>query len=146
MTNGPPDLIALDPDDHHAKYVGRTADGRQFLVTTHVDTRCAVHGHAFVAVYLFNAAGKLLEARIDDVGAYASLDGAAWELVVEQRFRELGWTTPRRIRMEPFEVERFGIKFGLIARNVGGGRWMAEVQPGNSMAFFPPWGSGVYDT
>jgi hypothetical protein len=64
MSDGPPDLIALDPDDSHARYVGRTADGRQFLITTHVDTQCVLHGHAFVAVYLFNVAGKLLEARI----------------------------------------------------------------------------------
>src|SRR5437879_483726 len=125
MTDGPPDLIALDHDDYHAKYVGRTADGRQFFITTHVDTRCAVHGHAFVAVYLFNAAGKLLEAKIDDMGPYASLDAVAWEGRIEERLRELQWTMPHRISMAPFEVERFGLKFGLIPRPPanGGKEW-----------------------
>ena len=146
MTDGRPQTIALDPDDYHAKYVGRTADGRQFFITTHVDERCAVHGHAFVAVYLFNAAGKLLEARIEDMGVYADLDGAGWGNMLEKRFGELGWTTPRRIVMMPFEVERFGLKFGLIARKREDARWIAEVQPGNPMAFFAPWDRGVYDT
>lgn len=146
MTDGPPELIALDPDDHHAKYVGRTADGRQFFITTHVDTRCRVHGHAFVALYLFNVAGTLLDARIDDVGVHANLDGAAWGNRIETVFRELGWTTPRRIVMKPFEVERFGLKFGLLARRCDDDRWIAEMQPGNNMAFFAPWDSGFYDT
>jgi hypothetical protein len=146
MKDDPPDLIALDPDDYHAKYVGRTADGRQFFITTHVDTRCSIHGHAFVAVYLFNAAGKLVEAKVDDMGAYGSLDATAWESRVEEQFRDLRWTTPRRISMAPFEVERFGLRFGLIARKRDDERWIAELQPGNSMAFFPPWNSGVYDT
>jgi hypothetical protein len=65
---------------------------------------------------------------------------------LEERFRGLGWTTPRRIVVMPFEVERFGLKFGLIVRECDDGRWIAEVQPGNSMAFFAPWDSGVYDT
>jgi hypothetical protein len=146
VTDVPPELIALDPDDYHAKYVGRTADGRQFFITTHVDTRCAVHGHAFVAVYTFNAAGELLKAEIDDMGTYAAVDGGMWTRTVERRFHELGWTAPRRIVMAPFEVERFGIKFGLIAHRRDDGRWIAEVQPGNNMAFFAPWHSGVYDT
>ncbi len=55
----------------------------------HVDPRCQIHGHAFVAVYLFDAAGKLLEARIDDMGEYGTLDGEAWGRRVEQRFTEL---------------------------------------------------------
>src|SRR5688500_6644049 len=146
MTSGAPDLIALDPDESHAEYVGRTADGRQFFITTHVDTRCRVHGHAFVAIYLFNVAGKLVEARIDDMGAYATLDRGAWERTVDQRFHELAWTLPRRIVMAPFEVEQFGVKFGLFAWKRDDDRWIAELQPRNSMAFFAPWDSGTYGT
>src|SRR5207248_1676058 len=110
MSDGPPELIALEPDDYHAKHVGRTADGRQFFITTHVDEKCQIHGHAFVAVYLFNAAGKLLEANIDDMGERGALQGNAWGDMVEQRFGELGWTLRQRIVMAPFEVEHVGRK------------------------------------
>ena|SRR5947209_4564147 len=146
MSKGPPDQIALDPDDFHAEYVGHTADGRQFFITTHVDPKCAIHGHAFVAVYLFDATGKLLEAKIDDMGELGTLDAAAWGRRVDQRFDELGPTMRRRITMAPFEVHRFGLTFGLIPKNSDGNNWMAEMQPGHDMAFFEPWDSGVYDT
>lgn len=147
MSN-PPDLIALDPDDYHAEYVGRTADGRQFFITTHVDPKCQIHGHAFVAVYLFNVEGELLEAQIDDMGPYGTLDGEAWRRQAEQRFTELGLTVPRRIVMAPFTVERFGLRCGLIPRapRDDGGKWWVEVQPGNNMAFTEPFHSGLYDT
>ena len=147
MTEGPPDLIALDPDEFHARHIGRIIDGRQFFITTHVDPKCPIHGHAFVAVYLFNVAGKLLEARIDDMGMLGTLDAEAWAAMVDRRFDELGWTTSRRIVMAPFQVQRFGLQFGLIPQPpIEDGQWMVEVQPGNSMAFFEPWDSGVYDT
>ena len=109
MTDDPPELIALDPDASHAEYVGRTADERQFFVTSHVYPECPADGHAFVAVYLFNVAGKLLEARIEDLGPRAEVGPARWMSVTEQRFRELGSTMPCRIVMAPFEVERLGV-------------------------------------
>ena len=28
MEDGPPDIIAINNDDHHAKHLGRTSDGR----------------------------------------------------------------------------------------------------------------------
>lgn len=148
MMAGPPNLVALDPDDYHARHVGRTADGRQFFVTTPFDVACPVHGHAFVAVFLFNVSGKLLEAKIDDVGACGTLDREAWGQLEEQRVRELGWTLPKRIMIAPFEIERFGLKFGLIPAQPkrNGESWWVELHPGNYMAFHEPWDSGIYDT
>lgn len=149
MADGPPDTIAIDPDDYHAEHVGRTADGRQFFLTTPFDP--AIGGRAsseFVALYLFDATGKLLEARIDDFGPRALLDGRKRREVYEQRLRELGDVTFERIQIAPFAVERFGATFGLIPRppeHDAGGRWI-EVQPGNYMTFHEPWDSGEYDT
>ena len=34
MPSTPPDLIALDPDEYYAEFVGITEDGRQFFLTT----------------------------------------------------------------------------------------------------------------
>jgi hypothetical protein len=65
----PPDLVAIDHDDYHAEHVGRTADGRQFFLTTPFEPAIGgSDGNEFVALYLFDAAGKLLEAKIDEFG------------------------------------------------------------------------------
>lgn len=64
-----PARIPIAHDDHHASHIGRLADGRQFLVTTpFVPALDSDPGREFIAVYLFDAVGALLEARIDDVG------------------------------------------------------------------------------
>ena len=34
MAKGPPKTVTIRPDDYHAEYVGRTADDRQFFLTT----------------------------------------------------------------------------------------------------------------
>jgi hypothetical protein len=34
MDDSLPKTIAINPDDYHARHVGRTADGRQFFLTT----------------------------------------------------------------------------------------------------------------
>jgi hypothetical protein len=71
MQDGPPDIIAINHDDYHAEHIGRTADGRQFLLTTPFVPAihgCEGSGSEFVALYLFDAAGKLLEARINAFG------------------------------------------------------------------------------
>ena len=31
---GPPELIRIEPDDYHAKYIGRSQDGLQFFLTS----------------------------------------------------------------------------------------------------------------
>lgn len=69
MAQGPPNLIAINHDDYHARHVGRTADGRQFFLTAPFEPATGgSEGNEFVALYLFDAAGKLLEARIDEFG------------------------------------------------------------------------------
>jgi hypothetical protein len=148
MVDGPPKTIAIDPDDYHAQHVGHTADGRQFFLTTPFEP--AIGGRAgseFVAMYLFDATGKLLEARIDDFGPRAVQDREKRQ-VFEQRLRELGNVTFQRIQIAPFAVERFGTIFGLILRpsEQEAGGWWVEVEPGNYMAFHEPWDSGEYDT
>lgn len=140
---GAPDLVAIDHDDYHAEHVGRTADGRQFFLTTPFE-----QGNEFVALFLFDAAGGLLEARIDQFGPRPEMDRERRRARYEARLRELGEVTFTRIEVAPFEVERFGVTFGLIARpgQDEGDAWWVEPHPGNYMAFSEPWDSGEYDT
>jgi len=145
----PPEIVEIEHDDHHAKHVGWTIDGRQFFLTTPFEP--AIGGKAgveFIALYIFNTDGKLLEAKIDELGPRASLDKGKARALYDQRLKELGEVRFSRIMIAPFSVKRFGSEFGLVLRTPeeDGDPWAVEVQPGNYMAFFEPWDSGEYDT
>ncbi|WP_406740712.1 hypothetical protein [Streptomyces atratus] len=149
MSGNPPTLIAINHDDYHAQHVGRTADERQFFLTTpFVPAIGAEVGGEFVALFLFNAAGQLIDAVIDRFGPRATVDDDARREVYERLLRELGPVTFERIEVAPFAVERFGTTFGLVIREPDDedDEWAVELQPGDYMAFFEPWDSGEYDT
>lgn len=87
-----PDIIAIDHDDYHASHVGRTTDGHQFFLTTPFippfDTQTL--SRVFVALFLFEKDGTLVEARIDDLGSQKDRNDACAQHVFAQRLRELG--------------------------------------------------------
>lgn len=144
-----PRLIAIDHDEYHAQRIGRLADGRQFFLTTPFVP--ATRGHAgreFMAMYLFDKCGALIDARVDDLGTRAELDKERALAIFQQRFAELGPVRHCRIEVQPFALERFGTTFGLVPRppEEEDDEWAVEMQPGNYMAFFEPWDSGDYDT
>src|SRR3954470_24057006 len=132
MAEGPPDFIAIDHDDYHAKHVGWTADGRQFFLTTPFEAACGDRaGGEFVALYLFDADGKLIEATIDALGPRATMDDARRRQVHDQRLKELGKVRFARIEVAPFSVMRFGTEFGLVLREPEDedDPWAVEAQP-----------------
>ncbi len=145
----PPCLIAINSDEYHAKHVGRTPDGRQFFLTNpFVPATKGSAGREFIALYLFDARGGLVEARIDDLGTRTNFDQDAARKVFKRRLEDLGSVVNCRIEVQPFELDRFGVKFGLIARppEDEDDSWWVEAQPGNFMAFCEPFDSGDYDT
>ena len=149
MADGPPKLIAIDHDEYHAEHVGRTADGRQFFLTTPFEPAIGDRaGNEFVALFVFDRVGKLLEAKIDQFGPMATLDDQKRRDVYDQHLRELGDVSFERIEVAPFSVDRFGTTFGLIPRppEEEEDSWCVELLPGNYMAFQEPWDSGEYDT
>lgn len=149
MSVGPPTRLTIDHDDYHAEHVGRTADGRQFFLTTPFEpgNHGEDNGQEFVALFLFHADGRFLEARIDDFGSRQRMDHEARQATYEARLAELGAVTFTRIEVEPFSVDRFGTTFGLVARppEEDDDSWWVELLPGNYMAFTEPW-DGSYDT
>jgi hypothetical protein len=144
-----PDLIVIEHDDYHAKHIGLLKDGRHFFLTTpFIPATVGNAGKEFVALFLFDKHGQLVEAHIDDLGTRAELDKQRAISIYEQRLAELGEVDFCRIEIKPFEVERFGTTFGLVPRppEEEDDVWAVEMQPGNYMAFFEPWDSGDYDT
>jgi hypothetical protein len=148
MSDARPTLIAINHDEYAARYAGRTADRRQFFLTTPFVPAMGSEGEEFVALYLFDAQGGLIEAQIDTFGARSSIDMDARSTLIDARLASLGDITFDRIAVAPFAVERFGTQFGLIPREPEDedDEWAVEAQPGDYMAFFEPWDSGEYDT
>ncbi len=149
MPAQPPTQIAIDHDDYYASRVGRTKDGLQVFVTEpFVPTLDDEIGREFLAVYIFDPNGKLVEARIDDLGPRFELDRDRARQLLEERMLDLGPVDYGRIVVQPFAIERFGTIFGLVPRAPEGedNGWWVELQPGNYMAFHEPWESGEYDT
>lgn len=146
-----PERILIAHDDYHAKYVGRTADGRQFFLTTPF----CPGGPDFIALFLFDDGGELLEAKIDILGPRADArlpgnakpHGADEQQQLEQKLAELGEVSFESIEVKPFAIERDGVTFGLIPQEPEepDEDWCVIVEPGNYMAFYPPW-EGDYDT
>jgi len=149
MAKGPPKLVALDHDDYAAAFVGHTKNGHQFFLTTpFVPAIGKEAGREFIALYVFDKTGNLESATIGDLGPRATMDAAARAARLDELLASLGEITYRRIKVAPFKVERFGVKFGFIPQppEEAGEDWSVIVEPGNYMCFWPPWSSGEYDT
>ena len=147
--DGRPQLVAINHDDYHAEHVGRLADGRQFFLTTpFVPAIDNEEGEEFVALFLFDARGNVLDTKIDRFGPRGIMDETKRRQCYEDRLRQLGQPSFERIEVKPFEVEQFGTVFGLVVREPEDEDdvWAVELQPGNYMAFFEPFDSGDYDT
>jgi hypothetical protein len=144
--NVAPNLVAIAPDDRHAQCVGRMPDGRQFFLTTpFVRATSRTGGREFIALYLFDPLGNLLEARIHDLGTRMEFDKAQARRIFQQRRNELGKVEHGRIEVRPFEVERFGLTFGLVCRPPDEEEgWRVVAEPGGYMTFRRPWRSGKY--
>lgn len=149
MSNHTPQSIAIEPDDYHAQHLGTLSDGRQFFLTTPFEPAIGGSpGCEYIALYIFDIAGKLIEARVDNLGPRATMSEHTRQALLNQYLQALGTVTLERIEVQPFAIKRFGITFGLVARETEaeGDSWTVEAQPGNYMAFFEPWDTGEYDT
>lgn len=155
MARRAPKKISINHDDYHARYVGRALDERQFFLTNpFVPALGDNAGREFLALYIFDADGDLLEAQIDDLGEREDkvlpgnkLDPGFASSSIQTRLFELGKFSFRAIKVAPFRVEKFGVEFGLIPQppEDDEDEWSVTVEPGNYMAFYPPY-DGYYYT
>jgi hypothetical protein len=107
MAKGAPKTVALDHDDYSAQYVGRTKDGRQFFLTTPfvpAEEAGSAPGREFIALYIFDKAGQLQSATIDDLGPRATMDEAARAAHRDALLASLGEVNYQRIKVAPFRM------------------------------------------
>lgn len=148
MSKPCPKLIKINHDFYAAKFIGRTADKRQFFLTNpFVPARKSDPGCEFIALYIFDSSGNFIEAKIDDLGTREKLDENYARSLMKIRLNELGKVWFGNIKIAPFSVKKFGVVFGLIPQhtNEADQNWIVTAEPGNYMCFYPPW-NGDYDT
>ena len=116
---GQPKLISLNPDDYAAKYVGHTADGKQFFLTTPfvpAGISGAADGREFLALYLFDKRGCFLSATVEELGPRTTLNEDARTARRDELLASLGGFATRRIKIAPFLINRYGVDFGFISQ------------------------------
>ena len=143
------EAIPITHDDYHAKHIGETGERQFFLTTPFVPARSDADGCEFIALYLFDAFGKFIEAKIENLGPRKDLDRDSARAKYDEFLASIDEPYFCDINIEPFSVKRSGIEFGLIPLDAEfveeDEDTPLEVQPGNYMAFYPPW-NGDYDT
>lgn len=148
----PPRFVRINHDDYHAEYVGKTANGDQFFLTFPFVPRMGSEtGGEYIALYLFDEFGLLKQADIYSEQEQGLTTKAAVQEFTAKLLSGLGKHKFADIKVAPFSVERFGRPFGLIfdpGEDDDGNDEpyiTVTVEPGNYMAFNPPW-DGDYDT
>lgn len=138
---GPPELVTIEYDDYHAKYIGRTAAGVQFFSPPIF----VPGGDEFVVLFLFNESGDLIESKIENFGGRSTYDVEKARALRAEWLAQLEPFQFQDIRVKPFFVEHSGELLGMIPVKWDN-YWGVHVLPGDVMAFHEPWDSGIYDT
>ncbi len=171
----PPEKLVVPHDDYHCKYVGKMTNGQQFFLTTPFTyAEDLAKAQEFVALYLFNADGDLIDHKINNLGNRASLVGEqnakilpgnvmeetpVVQTMINNLLKTLGKISFENILIKPFVIEKFDLTFGIVPENYDDHLYGDDgfyddmddeemtmiVEPGNYMAFVYPF-DGEYDT
>ena len=163
----PPNRLIIPHDNYHGKYVGITESGDQFFITTPFTFEgSSCDNKEFVACYIFHQDGEIKKAEIEELGSRASIIGQhqakilpgmtisknqETEELIRKFLNELGEIAYKDISVAPFEINKFGVQFGLIPfpddddDDDDEEEGTVILLPGNYMAFYSPW-NGDYDT
>ena len=146
-----PEMIPINLDGSYMRWIGKTADGSQFLISNAFiqdGSGSAAGRRYFTTFYLFDADGTLKRSQIDEVGegsdkgtALAALERV--KTIREQHLASLGRVKYGNISVRPFQLLHDRVAFGLIASEqptkAGRRSWQVSLQPGSIVTFRPPW-------
>ena len=144
MKHNKPTLIAIVHDNYHAKHIGRKNDGVQFFLTTPFTLDCE-----YIALFLFDSEGNLIDSKIDSLGKRGSYDLDWKESKYQKILASLGEVEYQRIEVKPFSIDVDGVEIGLVimeGEDEDDTFYTVDLIPGNFMSFSEPWDDGDYDT
>jgi len=151
-TGQKPDRFRIVPDDYHVPYAGTAEDGRKFFLSEELfDTGSKKRDpSSYVGLFLWKADGTFDRVEVnavprpDDVPPGQAVPAGADELVVA-RLAELGDYQLEPIEVEPFLTKVDGVKFGWRVTQYDG-EYSINIEPGDFIAYYPPWDGLEYDT
>ena len=144
MTNAYPKTIPIRHDDYHAQHIGKMKNGNQFFLTAPFIPARNTPGCEFIAMYIFDKSGALINHEIENLGPRSTIDKDVAQKIYIKMLDDLGDVEFSDIMIEPFSIKAHDTEFGLIKRDPSEGLALVLL-PGNYMAFFEPW-DGYYDT
>jgi hypothetical protein len=133
-----PPRIRVNRGDH-LPFIGRHSGGHQFLSMVAGAQRGPEH-RLYAILHTFDPDGRHLETRVEPVGAVGDPQAMRRAEAKQQEWlRQLPTLLLSGVEIEPFEVEREGVRFGLVAD----GDVLRLVPAG--LVFSAPW-DGSYRT
>src|SRR4051794_17102761 len=142
-----PNRFTIVPDDYHVPYAGTAEDGRKFFLSDELFNGDS----AYVGLFLWNADGTFDEVRVDEVPRPGGLPAgqarpAGAQALVDARLAALGDYVLEPIEVEPFSRVVDGVTFGWKVGRYESGSYHINVEPGDFIAYNPPWDGLGYDT
>lgn len=149
----PAKIPILYAEDDHTDRIGYTPDGRQFMafatfaysppyaqLTPAQQAEWASYRREYVVVHLFDGEGNYVSTNSWYAGTTASCEEAQIEAQLQQMLAALGEVRYGDIAVKPFQTQREGITFGLVADEPAQQVWLLP----NDLLFMEPWQGEYY--
>lgn len=150
------DKIRLIPDKYHLTDVGQLDNGNNYWIDVQLipekrDT------HDFVATYIFDGSGTLIDSKINYLGLRSDPDAFRVKDIIAQERSRIGvrksgffGSKSKSFWVKPFSVRAHDVDFGLVVREPEADDParppVVDAMPGWTLMFYPPWEDGGYDT
>ena len=155
MSSSYPDKIRLVHDHARLNGVGKLLDGRLIFQENQFDPSARAQ-RKFVATYLFDPDGTLVDATITQIGQADDASDGSVGGTISGHAAKYGPFKPADIEVKPFSLSRHGLTFGLVARQLehegdddgedeSDAPWVVDALPGKTMTFHAPWDKGGYE-
>lgn len=156
MSNIPARIPIAREEDDRTSWLGRAADGRQFIgfaeraIQDRDAPADAVMHRWYAALHLFDESGAYLESKIAFTSEWTQWrklprDGVnAAQALLQDWLASLEPIKFGDIAISLFSTEKEGVKIALEASSNEDGSPRVDLWP-NDLYFFPPW-DGSYDT
>ncbi len=148
--------ILLIPDRYHLIDVGQLNNGNNYWIDVQLNSE-GMDTRDFLATYIFDKAGKLIDSDITDLGLRSNPNAVPAKDAIRRQKSKIGvrrtgifGRKSKSFWVQPFSVTAHGLVFGLVVREPEEDDEemppMVDAMPGRTLVFYPPWEDGQYDT
>jgi len=144
-----PEALRICSDDYYLNKFGKTKDGMLVWIGSQLS-----HDHNvgkttdYVFKFSFDCDGNLVSSDIRTVGLRTTTNHKVGIELMTEMIDSTSTLSPADAMIKVFTVVHEDVTFGLIpiAPESQDEEWCIQFMPGDTMAFYPPFNSGAYDT